>query len=137
MPAGRKLPLTVSASIKTSRANATFKPGKGSIKINSFDLNVWGTELQRQLALIPIKLLPDKFKDVDVEINVRGGGPISQARAVMVALARGISRWTRLSGVKKILEAYEEHLLSGDPRRTEPKKFGGPGPRRRFQKSYR
>jgi len=28
-------------------------------------------------------------------------------------------------------------MIVGDPRRTEPKKFGGPGPRRRRQKSYR
>jgi len=137
MPAGRKLPLTVSASIKTSVARATFKPGKGTIRVNSFHFDVWGTELQRWIASIPVRLLPDKFKEVDVEVNVKGGGPISQARAIMTALARGIVKWTRLSSVKKILESYDEHILSGDPRRTEPKKFGGPGPRRRFQKSYR
>jgi len=28
-------------------------------------------------------------------------------------------------------------LISGDARRKEPKKFGGPGARRRKQKSYR
>ena len=28
-------------------------------------------------------------------------------------------------------------LLVADPRRSEPKKFGGPGPRARYQKSYR
>jgi len=28
-------------------------------------------------------------------------------------------------------------MLSGDPRRKEPKKFGGPGARRKKQKSYR
>jgi len=32
---------------------------------------------------------------------------------------------------------YDRHLLIGDPRRTEPKKFGGPSARRRKQKSYR
>ena len=28
-------------------------------------------------------------------------------------------------------------LLVADPRRNEPKKFGGPGARARYQKSYR
>jgi small subunit ribosomal protein S9 len=37
---------------------------------------------------------------------------------------------------RKILE-FDRHLLSGDPRQTESKKFGGPGARRRKQKSYR
>jgi len=37
---------------------------------------------------------------------------------------------------KKIIE-YDRHLLAGDPRQSESKKFGGPGARRRKQKSYR
>jgi small subunit ribosomal protein S9 len=28
-------------------------------------------------------------------------------------------------------------MIAGDPRRSEPKKFGGPGARARDQKSYR
>jgi small subunit ribosomal protein S9 len=39
--------------------------------------------------------------------------------------------------IKEKLVAHDKHLLSGDPRQTEPKKFGGPGARRRKQKSYR
>merc|ERR1712173_111164 len=32
---------------------------------------------------------------------------------------------------------YDRSLLVADPRRNEPKKFGGPGARARYQKSYR
>ncbi|MEK6864924.1 MAG: 30S ribosomal protein S9, partial [Thermoproteota archaeon] len=32
---------------------------------------------------------------------------------------------------------FDKYLISGDARRKEPKKFGGPGARRRKQKSYR
>ena len=32
---------------------------------------------------------------------------------------------------------FDQYLISGDARRKEPKKFGGPGARRRKQKSYR
>ncbi len=39
--------------------------------------------------------------------------------------------------IKDILTQYDRTLLVADPRRCEPKKFGGPGPRARFQKSYR
>jgi len=39
--------------------------------------------------------------------------------------------------IKDILQAYDKTLLVADPRRCEPKKFGGRGARARYQKSYR
>ncbi|URE04319.1 40S ribosomal protein [Musa troglodytarum] len=39
--------------------------------------------------------------------------------------------------MKDILVRYDRTLLVADPRRCEPKKFGGHGARARFQKSYR
>ena len=39
--------------------------------------------------------------------------------------------------IKDILTSYDRTLLVADPRRCEPKKFGGPGARARYQKSYR
>jgi len=35
------------------------------------------------------------------------------------------------------INEFDKYLISGDARRKEPKKFGGPGARRRKQKSYR
>ena len=39
--------------------------------------------------------------------------------------------------IRKNIVEFDRHFLSGDPRQTESKKFGGPGARRRKQKSYR
>lgn len=39
--------------------------------------------------------------------------------------------------IKDILVSYDRTLLVADARRCEPKKFGGPGARARYQKSYR
>jgi small subunit ribosomal protein S16e len=39
--------------------------------------------------------------------------------------------------LKETLLAYDRTLLVADPRRCEPKKFGGPSARARYQKSYR
>ena len=39
--------------------------------------------------------------------------------------------------IKDVLMAYDRTLLIADPRRCEPKKFGGPSARSRYQKSYR
>lgn len=39
--------------------------------------------------------------------------------------------------IKQTLLAYDRTLLVADPRACEPKKFGGPGARAKYQKSYR
>jgi small subunit ribosomal protein S16e len=39
--------------------------------------------------------------------------------------------------IKTTLSQYDRALLATDPRRREPKKFGGPSARARYQKSYR
>jgi small subunit ribosomal protein S9 len=129
--------LVVTGSVKSSVARAVVKQGSGRVTINGYSAENWLYDPYRMLALTPLKLLPELFKDVDVEVKVEGGGHASQARAVMQALARGITQWTRSTSVRNVFRAFDRHLLSGDPRRKEPKKFGGPGARRRFQKSYR
>jgi small subunit ribosomal protein S9 len=131
------MPLIVTGSVKSAVARAVVKQGSGRVTINGCPAENWLYDPYRMLALTPLKLLPEHFKDVDVEVKVEGGGHSSQARAVMQALARGIAQWTRSSSIRNIFRGFDRHLLSGDPRRKEPKKFGGPGARRRFQKSYR
>ena len=39
--------------------------------------------------------------------------------------------------LKELFLQYDKLLVVADPRRAEPKKFGGKGARSRFQKSYR
>lgn len=39
--------------------------------------------------------------------------------------------------IRNMLVEYDRSLLVADPRRCEPKNFGGPGARARYQKSYR
>lgn len=39
--------------------------------------------------------------------------------------------------LKEVLLSYDRSLLVADPRRCEPKKFGGKGARAKKQKSYR
>ena len=39
--------------------------------------------------------------------------------------------------IRKKITEFDRHFLAGDPRQSESKKFGGPGARRRKQKSYR
>jgi len=68
---------------------------------------------------------------------VSGGGVVSQSEAARMALARALVSWTKSKSLKDAYINYDRSLLAGDPRQKEPKKFGGPGARRRRQKSYR
>ncbi len=73
-----------------------------------------------------------------------GGGHVAQIYAIRQAIAKGIVAFYQKhvdeqskNQIKDVLLTYERTLLVADPRRSEPKKFGGPGARARFQKSYR
>jgi small subunit ribosomal protein S16e len=86
----------------------------------------------------------DKFSNVDIRVRVTGGGQTSQVYAIRQAIAKAIVAYYQKfvdeeskNELKKALIAYDRTLLVADPRRSEPKKFGGPGARARYQKSYR
>ena len=86
----------------------------------------------------------DKFANVDIRVRVTGGGHTSQVYAIRQAIAKAIVAYYQKfvdeqskNELKKALISYDRTLLVADPRRSEPKKFGGPGARARYQKSYR
>jgi small subunit ribosomal protein S16e len=99
----------------------------------------------RAKVMEPLLLLgPSRFGLVDVRVRVSGGGHVAQAYAIRQAMAKGIVAFFQKhvdeaakKEVKDLLLSYDRTLLVADPRRCEPKKFGGPGARARFQKSYR
>merc|ERR550514_1351815 len=85
-----------------------------------------------------------KWGALDFKIRVRGGGYVSQIYAIRQAIARAIIAFNQKhideatkKEVKDTLTGYDKTLVVSDPRRCEPKKFGGHGARARFQKSYR
>lgn len=122
---------------KTAIARAIIKPGKGRVTINAFPLEAYEQEIARTKINEPLLLLGDRSKAVDITVRVSGGGMIGQAEAARIAIARGMAEWSRSAEVRRLLTKYDRSMLAGDPRRSEPKKFGGPGARRRRQKSYR
>lgn len=75
-------------------------------------------------------------------MRVKGGGHTSQVYAIRQAIAKAVvayyakyfDAFSALE-LKKTLVAYDRTLLIADPRRMEPKKFGGHGARARRQKS--
>ena len=130
--------LVVSGKRKTAIAKAIIREGKGRIRINNIPLEIYQPEIAREKIREPLLLAGDEiWKKLDIKIKVRGGGFMGQAEASRMALARGLIRWTKSSHLRTVFLKYDRTMVAGDPRRKEPKKFGGPGARARFQKSYR
>merc|ERR1711997_464004 len=84
------------------------------------------------------------FDTLDIRVRVKGGGHVSQVYAIRQAMAKGVVAYYQKfvdeqakMEMKKAFLSYDRSLLVADPRRTEAKKFGGPGARARYQKSYR
>lgn len=139
------------AQRKTCRALATISKGNGKVRINNVPAEVMEPEIAKEMVLTPINLLGENRNRIDINVKVQGGGFMGQAFASAVAISRALTgdgkggrdpkdhpltKSMREEVRRKILE-FDRHLLSGDPRQTESKKFGGPGARRRKQKSYR
>ncbi len=133
----RKKVLVVSGKRKTSIARAVIKPGKGRVRVNKVPVELVQPAMARDKIMETLLVAGDAWKNLDINVTVKGGGFMSQAEAVRIAIARGLVKWTGDEELLRRFMEYDRSMIVGDPRRTEPKKFGGPGPRRRRQKSYR
>ncbi len=137
MPNPRKMIVHTSGKRKTAIAHATVRPGKGRIRFNSIPLEIHAPEIAKEKVMEPILLSKDLANELDIDIRARGGGFMGQAEAARMAIARALVRVSKGSALRRVFSEYDRTMLSGDSRRTESKKFGGPGARRRKQKSYR
>jgi len=136
MPERKKVLVTIGKR-KTAIAKAILRSGSGKVTINSIPLEVFTPEMAQMKIMEPLMIAGEKAKEIDIEVNVVGGGLMARADAVRMAIAKGLLSFVKSADLKKKLIMYDRSMIAGDPRRTEPKKFGGPGPRRRRQKSYR
>ncbi|PSN86816.1 30S ribosomal protein S9 [Candidatus Marsarchaeota G2 archaeon ECH_B_SAG-G16] len=128
----------VTGKRKTAIAKALIRPGIGRVFINGRPLETIPIEQVRERILEPLNVIPETLRHkVDIFVKVSGGGFMGQADACRIAIGRALVKFTGSEEIKRLLMDYDRTILSGDPRRKEPKKFGGPGARRRFQKSYR
>ena len=137
MPVAKKVVIHESGKRKTAIARATVKAGKGRVRVNKVPVEVLTPEVARSKIAEPLLLSEDLCKGLDIDVDVRGGGYVGQAEATRTAIARALVKWSKSSPLKETFLEYDRSMLSGDSRRKEPKKFGGPSARRRKQKSYR
>jgi small subunit ribosomal protein S16e len=137
------------------------KEGRGLIKVNGRPLEHLQPEILRVKLQEPLLIVgADKFAGIDMRIKVKGGGCVAQiygelfqfnlpfisshVSAIRQAIAKALIAYYQKNVdeqnkkvLKEMLVSYDRSLLVADPRRRESKKFGGPGARARYQKSYR
>ena len=126
-------------------ANAIISEGNGTITINRIPIQNIEPKTLRIKIFEPILILGiDKFKNLRIKVRVSGGGSVAQLYAARTAIAKGIVAWNQKyvdeeskDEARRDLLNYDKNLLVADYRRSEPKKYGGPGAISKKQKAYR
>jgi small subunit ribosomal protein S9 len=118
---------------KSAVARVYLRPGNGRIVVNQRDfLEYFPLETTRNLARQPL-VLANVGPELDILVNVQGGGPEGQAGAIKHGLSRALVALN--PEFRPILK--KAGLLTRDPRIKERKKYGRRGARRGCQYSKR
>ena len=118
---------------KSAVARVYLRPGNGRIVVNQKEFqDYFPQETTRNLARQPLALV-DVGPELDIIVNVQGGGPEGQAGAIKHGLSRALVAMN--PEFRPILK--KAGLLTRDPRIKERKKYGRRGARRGCQYSKR
>ncbi len=118
---------------KSAVARVYLKKGKGTVTVNGKTLEEYfpTTQIINKVKT-PIQLVEDA-KEMDILVNVNGGGFRGQAEAIQLGISRALVKINE--EFKPILK--KEKLLTRDSRVVERKKYGKPKARKSFQFSKR
>lgn len=130
-------PVNVSGRRKTATVRVTVMEGKGRVRVNNIPLEFFEPGTAKDKMLEPLLISGDLRNKVDISVEASGGGVMGQAAAARMAIASALVTYSKSKSLRSTFMTYDRSILAGDPRQKEPKKFGGPGARRRKQKSYR
>jgi len=123
---------------KTAIARATVSEGEGRVRIDSRPIELIEPETARLKMMEPFRIAGEDIRDsVDIDVNVEGGGIMGGADAARTAIARGLVEHKSDMELRDAYMQFDRTLLVNDVRQSESKKWGGPGARARYQKSYR
>ena len=114
---------------KSAVARVWLKRGDGSIFVNGRKYNEYFTTKVTQKAVnLPLKVVGLE-KDVNINVNICGGGLNGQADAAKLGISRALLAFDE--NYRSPLRKYG--LLTVDSRIKERKKYGQRGARRKFQ----
>ncbi len=123
---------------KTAIARATVRDGTGKVRIDNTPVELVDPEMAQLKMLEPFRITDEEIRDdVDIDVTVEGGGVMGRADAARTAIARGLVQHTNDAELRDAYMEFDRSLLVNDVRQKEAKKWGGPGARARYQKSYR
>jgi len=139
---------TASAHVYITKA---IEGREGKVRVNNVPIDMVEPEMVREVILVPLEIAGELGNKIEISVRVSGGGFMGQSYAAATAITRALIGWnkskkdpkdhpftkTQRNDLRKRIDEFDKYLISGDARRKEPKKFGGPGARRRKQKSYR
>ena len=127
--------IMTSGKRKNAIARAILIDGTGVVRINNMLLDTYEPAISRLRVQEPIVLLGDMSK-INIRVKVTGGGQVSQAEAMRLAVARALVKYDKK--LEKVFLEYDRHLLVADVRRKETHKPNRHGKARaKRQKSYR
>lgn len=129
--------ILVKAKKKEAVARATIRKGTGIIRINRRNVELIEPLLVKKLIREPVVLAGPAASEVDIDVNVHGGGFIGQAVSARAAIAKALVEYTQNDKLKHAYLKYDRLLLVDDTRRVESKKPLGPKARKKKQKSKR
>ena len=118
---------------KSAVARVRIRPGSGKIKVSGEDYATYFTDESVRGYLSQPLTVTGKDSDIDVFVNLTGGGRMGQAGALRHGIARALIKFDE--SLKPILK--DCGMLTRDARVKERKKPGQPGARKRFQFSKR
>ena len=118
---------------KNSVARVRLTPGTGKRMANERTMkNYLERETLEMIIEQPLKIV-GLSDQVDINVNVNGGGLSGQAGAIRHGIARALCKYDE--DLRSVLK--KEGFLTRDPRMVERKKPGQPKARKRFQFSKR
>ena len=114
------------------------KQGNGVVKINNMLIDLYQPRLYRLKLREPLLLAGDLLNEVNIHVNVNGGGVAGQADAARLAIAKAIVEYGKREKLKEKFLKHDRTLLVADVRRKETHKPNRHGKARaKIAKSYR
>lgn len=118
---------------KTSVARVRISAGSGKFVVNERPMDEYFcVERDRENILLPLRVT-EKLGQVDIAVNVIGGGTTGQAGAIVLGVARALEALN--PGLHQTLA--DHGFLTRDSRMVERKKYGYKKARRSYQFSKR
>lgn len=118
---------------KTAVARVYLRPGTGKITVNRRDFDEYFPNRVLKMVIRQPLLITESADNLDLYVNVNGGGCAGQAGAIRHGISRALVEYN--PELRKRLKTAG--FLTRDAREVERKKYGRPKARRRFQFSKR